>query len=62
MAEPRKKRPAAKRKNAGKKGKNKVPGLLRRWTLPLMLLLLLCFSLAASFYLVFLYIPPPPVY
>jgi hypothetical protein len=62
MAATRKKKPAAKRKKGGSRQKNKLPGSVRRWSLPLLLFLFLCFSLAATFYLVFFYIPPPPVY
>ena len=62
MAATQKKKPATKRKKTGSRQKKKLPGPLRPWSLPLLLFLLVCFSLAAAFYLIFLFIPPPPVY
>jgi hypothetical protein len=57
-----KKKPAAKRK--GKRGnpKKRVTVLLRQWSLPLVLLVFVCFSLAAAFYLIFLHTPATPVF
>ncbi len=36
--------------------------MLRQWSLPLFLLLLISFSLAATFYLVFLHTPATPLF
>ena len=36
--------------------------LLRHWSLPLFLIFLLCFSLAATFYVIFLHPPSKPLF
>jgi hypothetical protein len=57
-----KKKPAKKRKAKRRKYKRGFWGLLRQWSLPLVLLLIISVSLAATFYLVFLHIPSPPLF
>ncbi len=36
--------------------------MLRRWSLPIFLLMLICVSLAATFYLIFLHTPATPLF
>jgi uncharacterized protein involved in exopolysaccharide biosynthesis len=57
-----KKKPATKRKAKRKIQKRGFWGLLRQWSLPFVLLLIISVSLAATFYLVFLHIPSTPFF
>jgi hypothetical protein len=63
MASPKsKKRSAGKRAGKNKGGKQKIFMLLRQWTLPLFFLFLIVFSMAATFYIIFLHTPSSPVF
>jgi len=57
-----KKKPAKKRKGKSRTHKKSFFVMLRQWSLPLFLLLLISFSLAATFYLIFLHIPSTPLF
>jgi cytoskeletal protein RodZ len=57
-----KKKPAKKRPRKKGKQKRSLPVMLRQWSLPLFLLLVMSFSLAAAFYLIFLHIPAAPLF
>lgn len=61
-AKENKKKPVKKRKGKGRTSKRSFFSLLRQWSLPLFLLLLIGFSLAATFYLVFLHTPATPIF
>jgi len=56
------KKTVQKRKGKKKPQKRGLLALLRQWALPLFLLLLIGFSLAATFYLVFLHTPATPLF
>ena len=58
----KKKAPAKKRARKSKAGKKSFFMLLRQWSLPLFLLFLIGFSLAATFYLIFLHTPTKPLF
>jgi len=53
----KKKKSAKKRKKRSRKQNRSMFVMLRQWSLPLFLLLLISFTLAATFYLVFLHTP-----
>jgi hypothetical protein len=55
-------KPSKTQKRKSRREKGSFILLMRQWFLPLLLLLLVCFSLAATFYLIFLHIPATPVY
>jgi len=57
-----KKKPAKKRPGKSRKQKRSLLVMLRQWSLPLFLLLLMSFSLAATFYLIFLHTPATPLF
>ena len=57
-----KKKPAKKKRPRSKKQKKGFFMLLRQWSLPLFLFLLVCISLAATFYIVFLHTPSKPYF
>jgi uncharacterized membrane protein YadS len=57
-----KKKSVKKRKAKRKKQKNGFLLMMRQWTLPLFVLLFICISLAATFYLVFLHTPSTPLF
>lgn len=57
-----KKKPAAKRKGKSRKQQKGLVAVLRRWALPLFLLMLIGISLAATFYLIFLHTPATPLF
>jgi hypothetical protein len=56
------KKPAKKRKTKRRTPKRGFWGLLRQWSLPFVLFLIISVSLAATFYLVFLHIPSTPIF
>jgi hypothetical protein len=58
----KKKVPAKKRPRKSKTSKRSFFMLLRQWSLPLFLLFLIGFSLAATFYLIFLHTPSKPLF
>jgi cell division septal protein FtsQ len=58
----KKKKSAKKRKRKSRKQNRSFFMMLRQWSLPLFLLLLISFSLAATFYLVFLHTPATPLF
>ncbi len=58
----KKKKPAKKRAAKSKANKLSVFKILRLWTLPLFLLILVGFSLAATFYIIFLHTPSMPLF
>jgi len=63
MASKRNKKKSVKKRKA--KRKTQKQGFLlmiRQWTLPLFLLLFICISLAATFYLIFLHMPSTPLF
>ena len=57
-----KKKFVKKRKAKRKTQKKGFLLMMRQWTLPLFLLLFICISLAATFYLVFLHTPSTPLF
>jgi cell division septal protein FtsQ len=57
-----KKKPAKKRKRKNRTPKRSFFVMLRQWSLPLFLLFLMGFSLAAAFYLIFLHTPSTPLF
>jgi len=57
-----KKRPAQKRTRKSKIRKKGFFMLLRQWTLPLFFLFLIGFSMAATFYIIFLHAPSKPIF
>jgi len=57
-----KNRPAGKRAGKNKGRKQSFFMLLRQWTLPLFFLFLIGFSLAATFYIIFLHTPSSPIF
>jgi len=63
MASRRNKKKSVKKRKAKRKTQKKDFLLMMRlWTLPLFLLLFICISLAATFYLVFLHTPSTPLF
>jgi cell division septal protein FtsQ len=58
----KKKKSAKKRKRKSRKQNRSFFMMLRQWSLPLFLLLLVTLSLAATFYLVFLHTPATPLF
>jgi hypothetical protein len=63
MATPKsKKRPAKTQAKKGKAGEKSFFMLLRQWCLPLFFLFLIGFSLAATFYIIFLHTPSKPIF
>jgi len=63
MASKRNKKKSVKKRKA--KRETQKQGFLlmmRQWTLPLFLLLFICISLAATFYLIFLHMPSTPLF
>ena len=58
----KKKKPAKKQKKKSGSQRKKFFAMLRQWSLPLFLLLLIGFSLAATFYLIFLHTPATPLF
>jgi hypothetical protein len=58
----KKKKPAKKQKKKTGPHKKSFFVMLRQWSLPLFLLLLISFSLAATFYLIFLHTPSTPLF
>jgi hypothetical protein len=56
------KKPAKKQKKKTRAHKKSFFVMLRQWSLPLFLLLLISFSLAATFYLIFLHTPSTPLF
>ena len=54
--------PARKKARKGKTGKKGLFMVLRQWSLPLFLLILIGFSLAATFYIIFLHTPTKPIF
>ena len=51
-----------KKKTKRRKQKRSFIMMLRQWALPLFLFMLICFSLAATFYLIFLHTPSTPLF
>ncbi|MDX1777070.1 MAG: hypothetical protein R3297_10845 [Desulfobulbales bacterium] len=61
--EGKRKKTAKKRKRQSSRKRNRsFSTLLRQWFMPLSLLLFIFFSLAATFYLVFLHTPATPLF
>jgi hypothetical protein len=58
----KKKKPAKRQKKKRRVQTKSFFVLLRQWSLPLFLLLLIGFSLAATFYLIFLHTPATPLF
>jgi hypothetical protein len=58
----KKKKPAKKRAKKRKTPKISFFTIVRQWSLPLFLLLLIGFSLAATFYIIFLHTPSKPLF
>jgi cell division septal protein FtsQ len=56
------KRPARKRAAKSKSRKPNLFMLLRQWSLPFFLLFLIVFSMAATFYIIFLHTPSRPLF
>jgi len=63
MAQKRKKSGPAKKRKPGKNTAGKTLSvILRRWTLPLILLFIVGISLSAMFYIIFLHSPATPLF
>jgi len=58
----RKKHPAGKRAKKRKAGGKSFFILFRQWGLPLFFVFLIGFSLAATFYIIFLHTPSKPIF
>jgi len=57
-----KKKAAKKRRPKSRKQKKSLFRVLRQWSLPLFLFFLVCISLAATFYIIFLHAPSQPLF
>jgi hypothetical protein len=62
MTTKNKKRPAKKRARKRKAKKRSFLAVFRQWSFPLILMLLVGFSLAATFYIIFLHTPTKPLF
>jgi len=58
----KKKKPPKKRAKKSKTSKISFFTIARQWSLPLFLFLLIGFSLAATFYIIFLHTPSKPLF
>jgi len=58
----KKKKPIKKRAKKSKAKKLSFLKVFRQWSLPVFLLFLIVFSLAATFYIIFLHAPSKPIF